>query len=105
MGLSWVRLGRAGHDLQRGPPVMSRPDIIGDAQRIKDVLLRGGVAILQGDVGYGLLTAPPKAARKSFDVKGRAAHKRHGMLGCADFRREAQLLDEVKHDMIDAITI
>jgi hypothetical protein len=67
---------------------MSRPDIIGDAQRIKDVLLRGGVAILQGDVGYGLLTATPKAARKSFDVK-----------------REAQLLDEVKHDMIDAITI
>src|SRR5260370_7406632 len=84
---------------------MSRPDIIGDAQRIKDVLLRGGVTILQGDVGYGMLTATPKAARKTFDVKGRAAHKRHGMLGCADFRHEAQILDPVKHDMIDAITI
>src|SRR6201982_1424496 len=84
---------------------MSRPDIIGDAQRIKDVILRSGGAILQGDVGYGLLTATPKAARKTIDVKGRAAHKRHGMLGCADFRREAQLLDPVKHDMIDAITI
>ena len=84
---------------------MSRPDIIGDAQQIKDVILRGGVVILQGDVGYGLLTATPKAARKTFDVKGRAAHKRHGMLGCADFRRQAQILDPVKHDMIDAITI
>ena len=62
---------------------MSRPDIIGDAQQIKDVILRGGVVILQGDVGYGLLTATPKAARKTIDVKGRAAHKRHGMLGCA----------------------
>ena len=36
---------------------MTRPDIIGDAQRIKDVIVDGGVAILQGDVGYGLLTA------------------------------------------------
>ena len=27
------------------------------------------------------------------------------MLGCADFRHEAQILDPVKHDMIDAITI
>jgi tRNA A37 threonylcarbamoyladenosine synthetase subunit TsaC/SUA5/YrdC len=84
---------------------MSRPDITGDAQQIKDVILRGGVAILQGDVGYGLLTATPTAARKTIDVKGRAAHKRHGMLGCADFRHEAQILDPVKHDMIDAITI
>src|SRR5690348_18492329 len=84
---------------------MSRPDIIGDAQRIKDVILGGGVAILQGDVGYGLLTATPKAARKTIDVKQRAAHKRHGMLGCADFRHEAQILDPVKHDMIDAIAI
>ena len=84
---------------------MSRPDITGDAQQIKDVIVRGGVAILQGDVGYGLLTATPRAARKTIDVKGRAAHKRHGMLGCADFRYEAQILDPVKHDMIDAITI
>ena len=84
---------------------MSRPDITGDAQQIKDVIVRGGVVILQGDVGYGLLTATPTAARKTIDVKGRAAHKRHGMLGCADFRHEAQILDPVKHDMIDAITI
>ena len=47
---------------------MSRPDITGDAQQIKDVIVRGGVAILQGDVGYGLLTATPKAARKTIDV-------------------------------------
>src|SRR5260370_2286033 len=84
---------------------MSRPDITGDAQRIKAVLPRGGVTILQGDVGYGLLTATPAAARKTIDVKRRAAHKRHGMLGCADFRREAQILDQTKHDMVDAITI
>src|SRR5258707_9232260 len=84
---------------------MSRPDISGDAQRIKDVILGGGVAILKGDVGYGMLTATPKAAGKTFDVKRRAAHKRHGMLGCADFRCEAQVLDQTKHDMIDAITI
>src|ERR1700746_4011506 len=105
MGLSWVRLSPAGHDLQRGPPVMSRPDITGDAQQIKDVIVRGGVVILQGDVGYGMLTATPKAARKTFDVKGRGAHKPHGMLGCADFRHEVHVLDPGQHDMIYRITI
>src|ERR1700749_791094 len=101
-GLSWVRLSRARHDLQRGPPVMSRPDITGDAQQIKDVIIRGGVAILQGDVGDGLLTATPQAARKTIDVKGRAAHKRHGMLGCADFRHEAQIPAPAKPDKTHA---
>jgi tRNA A37 threonylcarbamoyladenosine synthetase subunit TsaC/SUA5/YrdC len=84
---------------------MSRPDIVADAQRIKDVILGGGITLLQGDVGYGLLTATPTAARRTFDVKKRAAHKRHGMLGGAAFRREAHILEPVKHDMIDAITI
>ena len=84
---------------------MSRPDITGDARRIRDVIVEGGVAILQGDVGYGMLTATPKAARKTFDVKQRAAHKRHGMLGCRDFRIDAQVLDQTKQDMVDAITI
>src|SRR6476619_4260364 len=84
---------------------MSRPDIAGEAQRIKDVIVDGGVAILQGDVGYGLLPATPTAARKTFDVKMRARHKRHGMLGCREFRLEAQTLEQTKQDMIDAITI
>jgi tRNA A37 threonylcarbamoyladenosine synthetase subunit TsaC/SUA5/YrdC len=84
---------------------MSRPDIIGDAQRIKDVIVGGGVAILQGDVGYGMLTATGKAARKSFEVKMRGRHKRHGMLGSREFRLEAQILNQTKQDMIDAITI
>jgi tRNA A37 threonylcarbamoyladenosine synthetase subunit TsaC/SUA5/YrdC len=84
---------------------MSRPDIAADAQRIKDVILDGGVTLLQGDVGYGLLTATPTAARRTIEVKRRASHKRHGMLGSAEFRHEAQILDPVKHDMIDAITV
>jgi tRNA A37 threonylcarbamoyladenosine synthetase subunit TsaC/SUA5/YrdC len=84
---------------------MSRPDITGDAQRVQDVTLSGGVTILQGDVGYGMLTATPQAARRTFDIKKRAAHKRHGMLGCREFRLEAQILDQKKHDMIDAITV
>ena len=83
---------------------MSRPDIIGDAQQIKDVILGGGVVILQGDVGYGLLTATPKAARKTIDVKGRPLTSGTARLA-ADFRHQAQILDPVKHDMIDAITI
>ena len=84
---------------------MSRPDIIGDAQRIKDVIIDGGVAILQGDVGYGMLTATADAARKSFEVKMRARLKRSGIFGSREFRHEAKILHPAKHDMIDAITI
>jgi len=84
---------------------MSRPAIRGDAQRVKEVILDGGVAIVQGDVGYGMLTATPEAAGKTREIKKRAAHKRHGMLGCREFRVRAQILDQRKHDMIDAITV
>src|ERR1700722_12247289 len=65
---------------------MSRPDITADAQRIKKVILGGGITLLQGDVGYGVVTENPTAARRTFDVKRRAAHKRHGMLGSPEFR-------------------
>jgi tRNA A37 threonylcarbamoyladenosine synthetase subunit TsaC/SUA5/YrdC len=84
---------------------MPRPDIIGDANRIVDVLLDGGVIINPGDLGYGMLTASPGAARKSFDAKQRAAHKRHGMLGSADIRAEVHLLDRRGNDIVNAITV
>jgi tRNA A37 threonylcarbamoyladenosine synthetase subunit TsaC/SUA5/YrdC len=84
---------------------MTRPDITSDARRVDRVLRGGGVAIIQGDVGYGMLAATPDAARRTVSVKHRAAHKRHGMIGNPEFRREAMKLDQRQHDMIDAITV
>jgi tRNA A37 threonylcarbamoyladenosine synthetase subunit TsaC/SUA5/YrdC len=83
---------------------MNRPDIPADAQRVKDTVLAGGIAIVQGSGGYGIMSATPAAARRSFEAKRRAPHKRHGLVGNAEFRREAQILSQMQHDMIDAIT-
>src|SRR5246500_1613920 len=84
---------------------MARPDIESDARRVEGVMRGGGVAIVQGDVGYGLLTATPDAASRTVSMKHRAAHKRHGMIGNAEFRRDAMKLDKRQHDMVDAITV
>lgn len=84
---------------------MPRPDIIGDAKRIVDVLLDGGIIINPGDLGYGMLTASPGAARKSFEAKQRAPHKRHGMLGSADIRSEVHLIGKRGNDIVNAITV
>jgi tRNA A37 threonylcarbamoyladenosine synthetase subunit TsaC/SUA5/YrdC len=84
---------------------MARPDIESDARRVEGVIRGGGVAIVQGDVGYGMLTATPNAASRTVSTKRRAAHKRHGMIGNAEFRRDAMKLDKRQHDMVDAITV
>ena len=84
---------------------MTRPDINSDARRVESAICGGGVAIVQGDVGYGMLEATPDATRRTVSMKHRAAHKRHGMIGNAEFRRDAMKLDERQHDMVDAITV
>jgi hypothetical protein len=84
---------------------MTRPDIKSDARRVESAICGGGVAIVQGDVGYGMLAATPDATRRTVSMKHRAAHKRHGMIGNAQFRRDAMKLDERHHDMVDAITV
>jgi len=84
---------------------MTRPDIRSDARRVESAICGGGVAIVQGDVGYGMLAATPDGARRTVSMKHRAAHKRHGMIGNAEFRRGAMTLDEHQHDMVDAITV
>ena len=84
---------------------MTRPDIKSDARRVESAICGGGVAIVQGDVGYGMLTATPEAASRTISLKRRADHKRHGMIGNAEFRRDAMKLDKRQHDMVDAITV
>src|SRR5260370_38586498 len=84
---------------------MTRPDIKSDARRVESAICGGGVAIVQGDVGYGMLAATPDATRRTVSMKHRAAHKRHGMIGNAEFRRDAMKLDERQHDIVDAMTV
>ena len=84
---------------------MTRPDIKSDARRVESALRRGGVAIIQGDVAYGMLTATPDAVSRTVSMKPRAAERRHGMIGNTEFRRDAMKLDKRQHDMVDAVTV
>src|SRR3984893_11810704 len=84
---------------------MTRPAIKSDARRVESAICGGGVAIVQGDVGYGMLATTPDATRRTVSMKHRAAHKRHGMIGNTEFRRDAMKMDEGQHDMVDAITV
>jgi tRNA A37 threonylcarbamoyladenosine synthetase subunit TsaC/SUA5/YrdC len=52
-----------------------------------------------------MLAATGEAARRTVSLKHRAADKRHGMMGNAEFRHDAMKLDERQHDMVDAITV
>jgi hypothetical protein len=85
--------------------VRGRPDIEGDKRRLLDVLTNGGVAIMPGNLGYGIIGSTPDANRRIIAAKQRGAHKRQGMLVDGILEREIHVLDQRKRDIIDCITI
>ncbi|WP_308818711.1 Sua5/YciO/YrdC/YwlC family protein [Pseudonocardia alni] len=84
---------------------MPRPDIERDATRLVETLESGGIAIMPGDVGYGILASTPDALRTSFKAKGRASHKRHAMIGDRDLHRAVHDVDDETQSIIDTITV
>lgn len=88
-----------------GPAYQSfRPDIAGDARRTADVLAQGGVAIVPGDVGYGLMASNGQSMLRMFNTKRRGAHKRHAMVGSWDLHDELHIMTPRTEDMVNAIT-
>ena len=81
-----------------------RPDIRGDARKVAAVLSGGGVAVIPGDVGYGLMGSDGPALRRMFETKRRASHKRHAMIGSWDLHADIHLLEDRTEDMINCIT-
>jgi tRNA A37 threonylcarbamoyladenosine synthetase subunit TsaC/SUA5/YrdC len=71
-----------------------RIDIEGDAKKVVDTIEGGGVVILPGDIAYALTGSTAGALNKSFAAKGRAAHKKHGMLGNWDLHRELHVVND-----------
>jgi tRNA A37 threonylcarbamoyladenosine synthetase subunit TsaC/SUA5/YrdC len=93
-----------GHPALDGA-VPGRPDIENDIRRLLDVLANGGVALMPGNLGYGLIASTPEANRRIIAAKHREAHKRQGMVVDAILEREIHVLDQRKRDIIDCITI
>jgi len=86
-------------------PVHGRPDIEADKRRLLDVLTNGGVAIIPGNLGYGIIGSTPEANRRIIAAKRREAHKRQGLVVDAVLEREIHVLDQRKRDIVDCVTI
>lgn len=82
----------------------TRPDILEDARRAAAVIAQGGVAIVPGDMGYGMIGSHGEALKRMFNTKRRAAHKRHAMVGNWDLHHELHVMTPRTKDMVNAIT-
>lgn len=76
-------------------------DIHRDARRVFEVLMRGGLAIVPNDVGYGLVAIDPAALERAFLTKKRGQHKRHAMIGSYALHRELHVLAPREAGMVE----
>ncbi len=83
-----------------GKPV----DIVADAQRVFEVLKKGGLAIVPADIGYGLVAIDPNALERAFMTKQRQPHKRHAMIGSYALHKELHVLPEREANMVELLT-
>jgi tRNA A37 threonylcarbamoyladenosine synthetase subunit TsaC/SUA5/YrdC len=75
-------------------------DIQGDAAKVVDTIARGELALVPGDLGYAFVGSSAESLKRSLVVKGRAAHKKHGMLGNWDLHREVQVVEDERARVI-----
>ena len=74
-------------------------DPIADAQRVFEVLKRGGLGIVPVDVGYATVAIETEAIERAFNTKKRGAHKRHAMLGSWELSQAVHVLPPDRHRM------
>lgn len=79
------------------------PDIAADAQRVLDVLIRGGLAIIPSDVGYGIVAIESIALERAFKTKQRKPHKRHAMIGSFALHQELHTLSDRETKMVELL--
>lgn len=82
-----------------------RLDIDGDAAKVVDTVANGDLAIIPGDLGYAIVGSTPEALNKSFVAKGRAAHKKHGLLGCWELHRELHVVDRRAQEILETLAL
>lgn len=69
-------------------------DYEGDARRVMEVVLAGGIAVIPTTVGYVILAAGTEPINRIIEAKGRAPDKLNAMIGCAE-------LHDALHDLGD----
>ena len=79
-------------------------DIPADAKRVFDVLVKGGLAIIPADVGYGIVATDTAALERAFVTKQRKPHKRHAMIGSYALHRELHTLPPREAGIVQLLT-
>ncbi len=90
--------------LSSNPHADKKVDVAADARRVFDVLVKGGLAIVPADVGYGLVAIDPAALERAFVTKQRQPHKRHAMIGSYALHKELHVLPEREARMVELFT-
>ena len=83
---------------------MSLFDVEGDARRVYDVLVGGGIGIVPSDVGYVILGVGSEAIWKIFRVKRRTPEKLNAMCGCREMHTAIHDLPDDRRAIVKAIT-
>lgn len=79
-------------------------DVSGDARRVHECVVNGGIAIIHLDVGYAVLAHTADAVRRFYAAKNRSYEKPTGIVGNMTLHQQAHLLPDAKREMIERIT-
>ena len=79
-------------------------DYEGDAKRVYEKLIAGGIGIIPTDVGYVILGTTSEAIWNIFKVKKRKPEKLNAMCGCAEMHRDLHILGDQGRAVVSAIT-
>lgn len=81
-----------------------RYDVKGDAARVFDCLMGGGVAVVHYDLSYAVLSHTDEALKRVYRAKNRSYDRASGVVGSYTIHDEVHILDEEKRRMVRAIT-
>lgn len=78
-------------------------DVAGDARRVHECVVSGGIAVIHLDVGYAVLAHTADAVRRFYAAKNRSYDKPTGIVGNYALHEDVHLLPERSKTMIDRI--
>lgn len=79
-------------------------DARSDAERVFEVLQRGGVAVVPLDVAYAVFGGNAAAIRRIFEAKGRSFSKPNGMMADYELFSEIHIVGDRERDIVRAVT-
>jgi tRNA A37 threonylcarbamoyladenosine synthetase subunit TsaC/SUA5/YrdC len=84
---------------------MEPDDVSADAERVMQVLVDGGVALIYLDVAYAVLGRSEASVRRIYAAKGRSFSRPTGIVGCLPMHDEVHVMDARGREIVRAVTV